>query len=373
MRSFQQSKNIVVDFARQTDDEALKELLRDMPMPGDISIAFGREPSFFRSACVEVKDTAVFVGRTQENEIIGMGTRSEKHGYVNGQLVCFGYLSDLRLKPEYRSLSLLGRGFRLFKEVHSSRDAKLYLATITDENIRAEKVLLSGRGGLPSFRDHGELRTFVLRPAQFRGDLGEKPFAIRRANESDVQALLRFLNKNGPKRQFFPMYEADDFVCGLLQGLKMEDVFLAIKNEEIIGSLGFWDQSSYKQNIVHRYSRRLKNVRWVFNAHAFLVGRPLLAKENTILAVRTGAICCVKDDDKNVLRALLRHGLAEPRFKKIHFVVLSFHEKDPLIEVVEGFRHFVYRSRLYVIHWEDGKAAHEALDGRVPYVELGGL
>ena len=115
MRSFQQSKNIVVDFARQTDDEALKELLRDMPMPGDISIAFGREPSFFRSACVEGKDTAVFVGRTQENEIIGMGTRSEKHGYVNGQLVCFGYLSDLRLKPEYRSLSLLGRGFRLLR------------------------------------------------------------------------------------------------------------------------------------------------------------------------------------------------------------------------------------------------------------------
>ena len=32
-----------------------------------------------------------------------------------------------------------------------------------------------------------------------------------------------------------------------------------------------------------------------------------------------------------------------------------------------------YRTRLFVVCWEDGEAERRALDGRVPYLELGSL
>ncbi len=367
------SQEITIEIARTSDDPSLRSLLKEMPMPGDISLSFRREPDFFQASHVEGRESDVIVGRTGEGEIVGMGTRAEKQGYINGQLSCFGYLSNLRLKPQYRSLFLLGRGFQTFKELHFKRNVKLYLATITEDNKRAEKVLTSRRAGLPFCREQGYLHTFALRPTRTQDVKKKFPFIIRPADESDALVLLDFLNRHGKNRQFFPRYETDDFKRGLLQGLKLPDIFLALKGKEIIGSLGFWDQSSYKQNVVHKYTPRLRRVLWAYNVYASLSGKPFLPEERRALKIRAGSICCMKDDNAEVFRALLQYGLSRPGFKDIHSFVIGFHEKDPLLKVVKERPHHLYKSRLYIIYWEDGHAAYRKLDQRVPYIELGGL
>ena len=373
MSSLQYSKEITVDMAQRADDESLRALLKELPMPGDISISFNREPSFFQATHVEGKKANVIVGRTTQDEILGMGMRAEKQGYVNGQVSCFGYLSSLRLKPKYRSLFLLGRGFQLFKKMHLEGNIKLYLATITEDNNHAEKVLTSRRAGLPFCRNYGYVHTLALRPMPSKTVKKNNTFDVRSAREDDKQALFSFLNKNGRKRQFFPKYESDDLKVGLLQGLRMDDILLAFKGNEIIGSLGFWDQSEYKQNVIHKYSKRLRSVLWAYNIYASLSGKPFLPRENTSLAIRMGSICCVKNDDRDVFRTLLHSGLSQRRFKNIHSVVIGFHEKDPLLNIVKEFPHYLYKSRLYIVHWEDGQDSYRELDQRVPYIEVGGL
>ena len=342
-------------------------------MPGDVSISFARDPSYFGATPVEGHHAKVIVGRTKENRIVGMGTRAEKRGYMNGRLSCFGYVSGLRLQPQYRSLSLLGRGFQFFKKLHFQGNIKLYLATITEDNIRAQKVLTSQRAGLSFCRGYGCLHTVALRTTRPRRIKKHGAFTVRPANADDMPALLNFLNDQGKNRQFFPQYEGADFKDGLLKGLKLSDIFLAFAGRNIIGSLGFWDQRPYKQNIVHAYSPRLKRFLWAYNAYASLSGKPLLPKERSVLKIRTGAICCIKDDDEQVFRSLLQYGLAQPRYQDMHSFVVGFHEQDPLLKVVTTRPHHLYKSRLYIIFWEDGQDAYNALDRRIPYIEIGGL
>jgi len=54
-------------------------------------------------------------------------------------------------------------------------------------------------------------------------------------------------------------------------------------------------------------------------------------------------------------------------------VMAGFHQRDPLAAALRSLPHICFRSRLFVVHWEDGGEAHKSLDNRVPYVELGGL
>ena len=55
------------------------------------------------------------------------------------------------------------------------------------------------------------------------------------------------------------------------------------------------------------------------------------------------------------------------------FFMAGLHERDPLLPVLRQWRALSYTSRLYVVHWPDGRAVFEQLDQRPPYLELGSL
>src|SRR5512133_735822 len=102
---------IVFDLARPEDDAALRRLLRENPMPGSISVTMEREPSYFRAAGVEGPFHQVAVGRYEETgEVVGMGTRSIRPVYLNGEVRNVGYLGQLRVFRGAGSRALVGRG-----------------------------------------------------------------------------------------------------------------------------------------------------------------------------------------------------------------------------------------------------------------------
>src|SRR5262245_57528226 len=105
--------------ATREDDEQLRAILAATPMPGRVAVSFRREPSFFDAAVVEGPFHQVAACQdSQAGRIIGFGCRSVRPRYVNGVPTPVGYLSGLRLLREYRSLGLLARGYRFFRELH---------------------------------------------------------------------------------------------------------------------------------------------------------------------------------------------------------------------------------------------------------------
>jgi hypothetical protein len=350
---------MTVECATANDDAALRHLLRETAMPGAISLAFAREPSYFAAATVEGHHVETHVARAH-GRIVAAATRAEKAVYIDGQGGRIGYLCELRIHPDFRRGTLLARIYRQLRRLHETGQVPFYLSTIVADNDQARRTLTSGRAGLPTYRDIGAYHTLAFSPRPFR----TPQLPVRRAEEADRDALLAFLQRHGPKRQFFPRYRSADFATGLLRGLRMQDVFL-VGTDEILGCVALWDQSGFRQSIVDRYSRAMALARPVWNLYARVRGAPMLPRPGGEIPCLYLALPCVEDDDPAIFSALLDSALAAADRP----VLAGLHERDPLLPVAARRPHRLYLSRVYQVYWEPP----ELLEDRVPYLELGGL
>ena len=360
--------NYTYRVGEQKDESELRSFIASMPMPGSISIRMERNPNFFDAAAVEGDVNETLLVREQNGLLTGVGIRSEKIVFVNGQESTIGYLSGLRVAEKYRSLRYLTQAYKELKKLHEKGSAKIYLTTIVDENERAIKVLESGKGSLPKYNFFGEYLTYVIPPGRVHGS---PEYNIRLSEKEDMNSLLGFLNENGRTKQFFPIYNEDDFSNGLLRGL--DEVYLAFKDGEICGCMGLWDQHSYKQVYIDSYSTSMKLLRPFYNIQAKLRKRALLPAEGRLFNNVKVAIPLIKDDDEDVFYSMLDQ-LSFDAAKLKKPLLYGVHEKDPFKGILEHASSRVYKSRTYAVHWPDGEEDYRSLDReRVPYLELGGL
>lgn len=364
-----------VELATPSDDNALRGLLQRMPMPGNVRLAYLREPSFFDALQVEGRYSEVIIGRdVKTGQIIGLGNRSIKTAFINGQPSPVGYLSSLRLLEEYRGSTYLARGYRLFHDRHLDGRSRLYLTTILEDNVLARKVLTSGRAGLPAYHDYGQYFCMAVSLRQKPRPTHVHGLEIRPAEPGDVPAVIKFWNKEGPNKQFFPQYNAKDLQSaeGLLRELEIKSILLAYSGNQLVGTVAAWDQKKFRQSQVIGYSGKLSLFRLPYNVAARLLGYPILPRPGSYVDYINLALVCILDDDQPVFGALLAELLK--RYRSSYSVLMAgLHEKDPLLPELRQYRHFAYPSRLYVVCWEDGETDFGNLDERVPYLELGTL
>lgn len=365
------------DLANATDDDDLRAILTATPMPGMVSVGFQREPSYFGAAVVEGRFRQVVAARdTTANCIVGFGSRSVCDRYVNGQPTPIGYLSTLRLLPEHRRGRLVGRGYALLRKLHEDRRTSLYLTTIVQDNHAAIEVLTTGRASLPIYQPAGRYHTVAISLTHGRQRRnGRSGIEIRSAKMGDMPAILDFLRTVGPRRQFFPCYEAEDFFAGdgLLRGLLPEDLLLAWSGNRVIGTLAAWDQLAFRQMVVHGYGKPLRWLRPLYNGWAGLLGLPRLPPPGSLMCCLVGALPMACDDDPEVFRALLDTLIAQRSGQTWNHLLVGMHESDPLLPVLQERPARCYMTQVYLACWEDGEDLRGSLDGRPLYLELGSL
>lgn len=366
------------EVATRTDDEDLRRILAETPMPGHVSVSFRREPSFFEAAVVDgVFHQTMIIRDREEARIACFGSRSVRDRYVNGRPMAIGYLSSLRLLPQYRGTGLLARGYRFFRSLHGDGRAQLYLTTIAEGNVNALSLLTSGRAGLPRYHFAGMYHTAAipLVRGKHRLNCAQQAVEIRGATAADLPRLLRFLQTAGPTRQFFPRYEAHDFfhARGTFRDLEPSDLLLAFRKGRLVGTLARWDQSRFRQTIVEQYATHLHWTRPIYNCCASLRGLPKLPKPGESFRFLTAALPLVLHDDPQVFTALLRALIERPAPVLCQYLLIGMHESDPLLRVVKLHQSTSYLTRLYHVCWEDGESLRAQLDTRPPYLELGCL
>jgi hypothetical protein len=185
--------------------------------------------------------------------------------------------------------------------------------------------------------------------------------------------VLDFLHRVGPRRQFFPCYDAKDLFtpCGPLRGLRPDDLLLASRGGTIVGMFGAWDQCDFRQTVVHGYAPPLRWMRPIYNAWARWSGRPRLPGAGDRFRYRFAALPLVADDDPAVFAALLSAALALR--SDADYLLIGLHESDPLLAVVRRWPATWYVTQLFYVCWDDGEMVRQSLDGRPPYLELGSL
>ena len=149
-----------LSLADKDDDDALRTRMAADCLPGNISVSFRREPSFFHASRVQGEHCQVMkcVDRST-GKLIGLGSRLTRNVYINGEIKRIGYLADLRIHSDYRGGTALIRGYKFLKKLHKNDPVPFYYSMILEDNQAANTLLSSGRCGLPIYQYIGRFLT----------------------------------------------------------------------------------------------------------------------------------------------------------------------------------------------------------------------
>jgi hypothetical protein len=361
------------DFALATpeDDAQLRQRMAEDWMEGNISVSFRREPNYFAGCQVQGESFQVIKCTDRETgRIVGLGSRLTQTAFINGKPQHLGYLADLRAHPDYRRGTLLARGYRFLRQLHEANPIPLYYSMIVEGNAAALKNLLGARAGLPEYRDMGLILTPAIHLDLPKPEIKVAGVKFERGKREQLPEILRFVQKWQSQKQFAPRYLLEDFYTPRLQGLRAEDFYLAIRGNQLVGTVAAWNQREFRQTHIEGYSPQLAVLRPFYNLLAKLT--PLKPLPNPGEAVPYFYLAFVAVEDNNseifrgLLRALYRHRFADAS----HYFIAGLHANDPLAAILKEYRRIEAAGRLFAIYYLDGESLFNQLDGRVPYIEI---
>ena len=361
--------------ATRDDDAAIRRLLAENPVPGEVTVTYEREPDYFLACGTMGRFWQVGVARhIPTGRIAGLACRSTRPMFVNGRVEEVGYLSQLRVDNQFRGRWLLAFGMRFAQELHQDGRVSGYVTTIIENNDLARGVLVDRpRDHHPTYREIGRLETIAI-PLRRRRRLQPGPYEVTRGSRYDLAEIVGFLRDQGRYKQFFLAYDAADFEDGLsLPGFNLGDFFIARRDGRVVGLVGLWDQSAFKQTVVREYSRKLKFGRPVYNAASLIAGgRPLPGRGKAIHHIYASFIC-IEDNSPEVFSVLLQHLYNESATRRYAYLSVGLDSRDPLLPVVKSYPHISYPARLYTVCFDETGEFHAKLDTRIPYVEIASL
>lgn len=364
---------LVVELAAPEHDPALRRLLRENPMDGEIRVTLEREPDARLAAAIEGEPHVTVVARDQANgRIVGMGSRAVMDVFVNGEPQRVGYLSQLRLDRAYRGrFRLLAEGYALLRAQRARGEQPYDLTSIVADNSVARRLLDAGLPALPSYRPLDPFVTLVVSPRRREPGHAAKRVRVERGTRDLLSAIADCLEHNGRRFQFARRFSVDNLLSpARSRGLGAEDFFVATAGGRVIGCLALWDQSGFKQIVVRGYAPRLARLRGFINLAAPLLGSQRLPEPGEALRHAYLSHVAVDDDSRDVFEALLVAAMNRARDLSMGYVVAGFAAQHPLLSVVRSHGNpREYVSLLYVVHWDDAGTTAQ-LDGRVPHVEV---
>ena len=351
--------------AGPADDAALRARMAADWLRGNLSVSFRREPSYFAGCELQGDEAQVYKCiDTASGGLVGMGARLMTRVFVNGVSQRIGLLSDLRLAPEARGGTLVARGYRVVRALHEADPVPFYLTVILEGNRTALSTLASGRAGLPTYRDFGRMLTPAIHLDLPRPALRVRGVQFRRATDADAPALAELFACAASRRQC----ARDD--RPLPPGLTPGDYFVAEQASHLLACVAAWDQHALRQTHLESYSPWLGALRPLYNlATRLLPLKPLPAVGARIPYLYLASLV-TRDDDLDVWRGLLRHAYRELRQGPWHYAIVALHERDPLAAALRDYRAITAAGRVFLVHYEDGAAQVDRLDGRPPYIDM---
>ncbi|MDE0654314.1 MAG: hypothetical protein OXI26_11760 [bacterium] len=368
-------KDFSFGLATKDDDAAIRHLLSENPVPGRITVTYEREPDYFMGCGTMGRFWQVGVARhLPTGRLAGVGCRATRPMFINGTIEEVGYLGQLRVDSRFRGRWLPAFGMHYFRELHRDGRVSGYVTTIVENNEVARGVLVDRpRSHHPTYREIGRLKTLAVALRRPRS-VPRSPYEIGKSSDADLSDLVSFLTAHGRQKNLFPAYRVDDFRNSTTTpGFRLDDFRIARRDGQIVGVIGLWDQSGFKQTVVQAYSGTVRRIRPAYNAVSRLLGGPPLPAPGEPIRNVYGSFVCIERNDPEIFHALLQYVYNEAARRGYAYLFIGLDTRDPLLAVVEQYPHVAYPSRLYTVCLDDEGEFHSRLDGRVPHVEIAAL
>ena len=360
--------------ASSEDDPEIRQLLRENPLPGEVSLSFEREPDSTLAASIEGDLHQTLVARDgATGRIAGLAARSVRCVFVNGQPARVGYLGQLRVARGCRHLrTLLDEGFSFCRALHEEGGALTYLASLVHDNDAARRLLVDRKSSVaPRFAPIEHLTTFVIPAGQRLQHFAAGGVRICTGSAALIGDIAACLQRNLRRYQFAPCWQAAELESPLSsRGLSAKDFAVAIDGRHVVGCAALWDQRAFKQVVVRGYSPLLRRVRPLVNVAARVLGQPHLPAIGRQLQFAYVSHIAVDDDREDVITALVAAQIGQARRIGLDDVVTAFPDRHPFQHVVRRqWRHRAYRSAVYAAYWPDGESWVRSLDDRPVQLE----
>lgn len=358
------------------DDADLRRLLRANVMPGEIYLSYEREPSFWAARDLEGPLHQTMIARTPDGRAVGMGSRSVRTLFVNGEPNAVGYLSQMRVDPDFAwGIALpkvLAQGWRFFRSLHQDNRAPYYLVSLVAGDTVASRMMTLGLSGWPKLYAVGGLLTFGINVRGTRS-VPRLPngMILRRAHDADRAAIADCLARNGRRRQFTPVWEASELGDpAMTPGLTLHDFWVVEQGSRIVGTLARWNQQGFKQSVVRGYHDPWRQSRTTINLLARLGLAPYLPAVGETIRHSFASHLAVDNDDPTVGAALLAATYNSAVAAGDNYLMLGLDTEHPFAKVVRRYRRVVYATQLSVATWGDVEAFADRLDGRQMGAEI---
>lgn len=342
--------------ATEEEDAAIRRLLRENPMRGEISVSFEREPNYFHSTQIANADDQTILA-FEKGRLACMGRCSIRERYVNGEIHRVGYLSDLRLDSSAQGrFDILRRGYQFFRELHRDNPADFYFTSVTADNSRSLRFLQRGLPGMPIYEPLTDFVTLLIpvpRNAQKFARPISKEIKIVSGSENYVPTLIEFINLQASRHNLATTWDKEIVQSLQQHGLPLSDFKILMNGTKIIGCAALWDQRRFKQIVIREYSRRLSFVRPLLNLAGGLLGTPQLPPVGSTLAHGFLSPLAVALDDEHSLLVLIESSLSIAANRGLEFLTLGFSANDPRLATArKQFRCREYKNRLFRVRWK---------------------
>ncbi|MEM7369603.1 MAG: hypothetical protein AAF587_13450 [Bacteroidota bacterium] len=329
--------------ASSADNEAILELIA-IPMPGLITLAMERAPDYFLGARVQNQEIDIYCCKDSRanDRLAGLFSVGKRKVYLDGRRQWIPYFSDLRIHPDYQHTLVLMRMIQFVQKERILGAGEYAQTVVFSDNAIMQRLIEKSQQqqkrslNLPSYHQFGEYitHTVAIKRKNLAAISPQIDQTVRKARAEDVSIIQDFHDQLAPQKQFYPQYAFDQLDTVYYSHLRLEDIYLAFRQETLIGMLGVWDQKQFKQTVVVDYQQPLKALRPLANVFA-----PFhLPKAGTPLNYFSLHSILIQKNQPEVFRSLMNAVLKDYEQREYAYFLCGLDTRDPLNQAFDHMK-----------------------------------
>jgi hypothetical protein len=330
----------------------LLEISRRSPVKaGNISIHFDRSPDIFTIP----KFTSYryrLLGFFHDEQLIGFATASYQKRYIRGVVTDVIYLGNMHVTVKGTGRIFLKKlAERVVEKVKNRPEVKYLYAYVMEGNRAAKRLVDLGQQESKPAGTIFLSTIFTIKPVRL-----SRKYSVRKAVPGDIDKIAELMSREFREQFLAPELNRDIFMHNLKlrPGVDIDNYYVALRDEKIIGACLAWDMTAFKKNRVYFHGLKMNLVSNFYNLLARLSGSPLLPRPGEPFRDVTIAEHAVIDRDPEVMEALLRFIYHEYRENGYHSVIFGCSSGDPILKATKPFLSREVRSAIVIAPLQKG-------------------